>query len=64
MHILITLYNNSTRYMLNYHIYDVIRSYLFFTKINHGFIQKNKNKKKTWLILNHDNHKLTMVLQH
>ncbi len=46
--------------MLNYHIYDVIRSYL----INHG---KKKKKKKTWLTLlylNHDNHKLTMVLLH
>ncbi len=41
INMLITLYNNSTWYMLNYHIYDVIRSYLR----NHGFIQI---KPKKW----------------
>ncbi len=34
---------------------------LKFTKINHGFIQINKYKTRL-LYLNHDNHKLTMVL--
>ncbi len=37
---------------------------LVFTKINHSFIQIKNQKENTWLVLNHDNHKLTMALLH
>ncbi len=47
--------------MLNYHIYDVIRSTCIYENEPYSFIKK----KKTWLLyLNHDNHKLTKALQH
>ncbi len=53
---LITLYNNSTWYMLSYHIYEVIRSYLHLQKLTMVLYKK---KKKTLGYLNHDNHILS-----
>ncbi len=48
--------------MLNYHIYDILRSYLRLQKLT--IVLYKKNKKNIRLLLNHDNHKLTMVVLH